>query len=237
MSTSNVLNCGEGGSSSKDLVPILHTQLGQVRHDGIRFQFPSASAAAVRHDPPAAPAPRMASDVPDVAVQGHATVDARAQAALLASIAVELSDVGQIAASIAARPRARRDLDGPYRAPSTTREKQLAEMFGELLGVEEIGVDDNFFSLGGHSLLAVTLISRLRDAFQVEIPLAILFEIELTVAEVARTVRKYRMLEGTPEASTEVLMQLLETLSDDEVRMLKAGQTGPDPQNGGGGRV
>jgi amino acid adenylation domain-containing protein len=60
--------------------------------------------------------------------------------------------------------------------PRTGTEQRVAEVLGELLNLEEIGLDDNFFMLGGHSLLGAQLIARLRDAFGVEIPLRSLFE-------------------------------------------------------------
>jgi amino acid adenylation domain-containing protein len=58
----------------------------------------------------------------------------------------------------------------------TATEQRVAEIVGELLKLEEIGLDDNFFLLGGHSLLGAQLIARLRDAFGVEIGLRSLFE-------------------------------------------------------------
>jgi amino acid adenylation domain-containing protein len=58
----------------------------------------------------------------------------------------------------------------------TATEQRVAEILGELLDLEEIGLDDNFFLLGGHSLLGAQLIARLRDAFGVEISLRSLFE-------------------------------------------------------------
>jgi len=60
--------------------------------------------------------------------------------------------------------------------PRTGTEQRVAEILGELLNLEEIGLDDNFFMLGGHSLLGAQLIARLRDAFGVEIALRRLFE-------------------------------------------------------------
>ncbi len=56
--------------------------------------------------------------------------------------------------------------------PRTDTEQRVAEILGELLDLEEIGLDDNFFLLGGHSLLGAQLIARLRDAFGVDIGLA-----------------------------------------------------------------
>ena len=66
--------------------------------------------------------------------------------------------------------------DAEYLAPRTTTEEILAGLWGEVLGVARVGVADNFFELGGHSLLATQLMSRVREAFLVEVPLRQLFE-------------------------------------------------------------
>jgi acyl transferase domain-containing protein/acyl carrier protein len=70
----------------------------------------------------------------------------------------------------------RPDLPNAFIAPETDIQKRLAEIWMELLGIEQIGIDDNFFEMGGHSLLATGVLSRIRNAFGVSIPLRTIFE-------------------------------------------------------------
>jgi amino acid adenylation domain-containing protein len=63
-----------------------------------------------------------------------------------------------------------------FMSPRTSTEKVLAGLWAEILGLEQIGIQDNFFALGGHSLLATQVISRMRDAFRIALPLRSLFE-------------------------------------------------------------
>jgi amino acid adenylation domain-containing protein len=71
------------------------------------------------------------------------------------------------------------DLAAPanqFVAPATPTEERLARIWSAVLRAERVGVLDNFFALGGHSLLAGQLVSRVRDEFQIELPLRAVFE-------------------------------------------------------------
>jgi amino acid adenylation domain-containing protein/FkbM family methyltransferase len=74
-------------------------------------------------------------------------------------------------------------------APRTPVEQQIANIWMEVLGLKRVGIHQNFFELGGHSLLATQVISRLRDAFAVTLPVHSLFE-SPTVSGLALTIER-----------------------------------------------
>jgi acyl transferase domain-containing protein/acyl carrier protein len=102
-----------------------------------------------------------------------------------------------------------------YVAPRTDIEQQVAAIWQEQLGIDQIGVDDNFFELGGHSLLAVRVISRLRDRYSVELSLRTLLEAP-TIAEVASAIAQ-ELSASEPDEINQLLAEI-ETLSLDEIQ-------------------
>ncbi|HEU4595916.1 MAG TPA: phosphopantetheine-binding protein, partial [Pyrinomonadaceae bacterium] len=88
-----------------------------------------------------------------------------------------------------------------YEGPRTATEEMLCGMWGEVLGVERVGVNDNFFALGGHSLLATRLFWRVRETLQVNVPLRALFE-HPTVSALSPLVEKLQQEASVPRAPT-----------------------------------
>jgi acyl transferase domain-containing protein len=128
-----------------------------------------------------------------------------------------LQDTDEAPPEEPARLHARPSLSSLYEAPRNEVEQKIAAVWQKLLGIERVGIYDNFFELGGHSLLAIQLISRLRDAFQVELSVHKLFDAP-TIADLAENIQQHG-----PTAIDEVdkiaqMLQLVEQLSDSEVK-------------------
>jgi acyl carrier protein len=110
-----------------------------------------------------------------------------------------------------------------YLAPRTPVEEALVEIWSHVLGLAQVGVQDDFFALGGHSLLATQVVAQVRSDFAVELPLHSLF----TYPTVASLATEIVTLMGDSDEDTATLMAELEGLSDEEAERLLAGES-PD---------
>lgn len=119
----------------------------------------------------------------------------------------------------------RPNLRNAYVPPSTDIERVITGILEARLGIEQVGLHDNFFDLGGQSLLATQVVSALRDAFQIEISLRSLFETP-TAAGMSRTIETIGEREGVDlHKAANVILQL-DQLSDDEVTLMLAARAG-----------
>jgi amino acid adenylation domain-containing protein len=113
-------------------------------------------------------------------------------------------------------------------APRNPVEEGLVDIWRQVLQLDQIGVQDNFFDLGGHSLLATQVISRVRSTFRVQLPLRSLFDAP-TVAGLADQIAL--MPQTSEDEEVAKLLRELEGLSDEEAERLLANEM----QNGGDG--
>jgi amino acid adenylation domain-containing protein len=103
----------------------------------------------------------------------------------------------------------RPELDIDFTPPRTETEQSIAVMWREVLQVEDAGIHDDFFDLGGHSLLATRVMSRLRDQFQLDLPLSCFFEFP-TIAGLARYVEATKWAVEGRKATSEKMVAKLE---------------------------
>jgi amino acid adenylation domain-containing protein len=98
-----------------------------------------------------------------------------------------------------ALPEPAREAAAVYTAPRTPVEEELVRIWTELLGVERIGVHDDFFELGGNSLSAVRMVSEIREQLGVELPLRTLFSTEACVSELGARVFEQLLEDGSAD--------------------------------------
>jgi len=197
-------------------------QFEERNSTGSVFRFPAGYLAGVRYTGERAGGASEGR-------RGAAARVASARPVDYARIARDLREPGQVLEAVRRRAR-RRPVPGSSDAPRTDLEKQLAQMWAHLLGLPAVGIHDNFFDLGGHSLLAVQLLSRVRQTFDVELSLKVVYSSDFTVAELAKAI-ELREIEDAGSSQYAAILKELEGLSEDEVRALLA-----EEQDGAGGK-
>lgn len=118
-------------------------------------------------------------------------------------------------------------LDTQFVAPRDEQERVIAEAWQKVLGLERIGVFDDFFDLGGDSLIAVQLMGRLRASLGVEVGVQALFDAP-TVAALSERLRKTGKVASQDAAEIASLQDMISRMSDEEVRAALAGDVKAD---------
>jgi acyl carrier protein len=140
---------------------------------------------------------------------------------ILNDLASNWQDPEEILEQVESQKEARLAPGSDYEPPRTHVEKKLAEIYAELLGREQVGINDNFFEAGGDSILATQVLSRVFNTFQVEIPLEALFSGDFTVAGLSTLIEEYQIKQADEKELADELAELSQ-LSDEEVKALLA---------------
>ena len=131
--------------------------------------------------------------------------------------ALPLTPTGKVdRRALPAPDQERPELGTTYVPPATPAEQVIADIWSDVLGIERVGAQDNFFDLGGHSLLATQIVSRLQGIFQAEMPVRNLFE-TTTVAGMVGATAELCGGRDVVEAIARTVQEL-EGLSEQEVR-------------------
>jgi FkbH-like protein len=184
---------------------------------GSTFTFPAEFLASVSYTG-ASPARGLQHEVRPASFKTPAALD-------YAGIARNLRAPAQILKAVHASSS--RPALATADAPNSPLEQQLAQMWASLLGLPGVGIHQNFFDLGGHSLLAVQLLSLVRQTFDLDLSLKVVYSGDFTVAELAKAI-ELRQIEDAGAGRYADILRELESLSDEEVRALLAQE-----QNGG----
>jgi FkbH-like protein len=214
-------------SKNKPAVDFLESLVGATKESsdgGLRYRVPARAAADCRLDTERA---RLQNG------QGAETVAAepttrpvfvsefgrQSKADFLITIATKLNDAESIHEVISTAGRVRPESLTPFVAPSSLMEKEIAGFWTEVLGFEQIGINDTFFNLGGHSLLAMQILSRIRTRFNVQLSPRLLVTEEFTVAGLAKAILM-EQIRQSDSSEVEDILQKLDALSADELKTL-----------------
>jgi amino acid adenylation domain-containing protein len=199
-------------------------ELGEIETELLRHPAISAAAAVLRQDDPADPrlagyyVAREGAEVTAAELRAHLRQrlpEYMVPAALVALERMPLTGSGKVDRRALPAPEGTEEPEAEFVAPRNVVEDMVAEVWAEVLRRERIGVTQNFFALGGHSLLATQVLVRIRDTFEVEIPIRVFFQ-DPTIAGLAAAI------EGADSPVLAAMVDELEGLSAEEIEALLA---------------
>jgi acyl carrier protein len=160
----------------------------------------------------------------------HKLPDYMIPTTFIALDALPLTDTLKVDRKALPKPNGLRpEIAAPYTAPRNSIEEALVKIWAEVLELDQVGVDDNFFDLGGQSLAATRVISRVAKTFPLDLPIKALFD-SPTVAEMAEVIAGHQD-DKSSDTELQKIFNELESLSDEEAKAL--GNEGGSPKSKG----
>jgi FkbH-like protein/non-ribosomal peptide synthase protein (TIGR01720 family) len=184
-----------------DFLSMNFDEFAEVDTDRITYTVPAQQARKLKWKMSETAANTEDRRVSIEANSAHAKTDTRGHPDYVA-IAKEVADLDALSTAIrlSTLPTAR--ALKPYEEPIDEYEEWVASIWADLLGMPKLGRADHFFELGGHSLIATRLIARCRQSYQIEVPLARIFDAP-TVKEFAETVKLLVWSRSAAEATAD----------------------------------
>ena len=184
------------------------------------FHLFAATAASVRYSPnePIGHDIGRVEESDDTGSRPNDHVEMATLSTFLATVAERLRDATSIHDRFA-HVRLRQSAVPIAIPPRTPVESAVAAIYCDLLGLDEISVDDSFFNLGGHSLIAMQVLSRLNTEFDVELTPMLLFTSRFTVAELADSVVQQQLKNMSSDDISQIFQKLSE-LTDQQADSL-----------------
>ena len=142
---------------------------------------------------------------------------------IIEEIASELNTTERIHKAIADHRSSNMGERAEYVAPTNEIEEKIVQIWSEILEVDHIGIHDSIFQLGGESIKAIQILSRVREEFDIDISLAVLFEGELTVARLADATQEC-ILNSFDEDVLASELEAIENMSEEELEALLNGE-------------
>jgi FkbH-like protein len=197
----------------RDFLQAVGSKYQQEQNGALRFRFPSKQIEGLSFKPETVETDKVSSSLSSQVSQEVSK--GRVLSPLYQRIATELSTAEQVYQAVSSQKHwQKRALTEAYVAPRNSVEEKIAEIWGDVLKIEQVGINDNFFTVGGTSLLGIQVINRLGEVFQVELPLIKLFE-KPTVAGIAECIDN---IQSQNQKSTSVHSNLDEWVEGDRLR-------------------
>ena len=199
-------------------------ELGEVESELLRHPAVRAAAAVLREDDPGDArlagyvVPRGGADVSAAELRAHLRErlpEYMVPSAFVMMEEMPLTGSGKVDRRALPTPDGAEAAEDEFVPPRNVVEDMLAEVWGEVLRRERVGVTQNFFALGGHSLLATQVLVRIADTFDVQVPIRTFFQ-HPTIAGLASAIEAA----GSPVLAA--MLDELEGLSADEIEALLA---------------
>jgi FkbH-like protein len=187
----------------------------------LRMRIPAELAAQCRFDPDAVDHLREQIRSRRPEKPGVAQSSARTHRAPFSLIATQLNSVEKIHTAIVEQSRAPGTRSEVSARPETPLEKEVAAVWSEFLGIDNLRKDENFFTAGGHSLLAMQVLSQLCQTFDVELSPSVIFG-EFTIESLSQAILSDQLRRSDPD-EIELILQKVDALSEDEAKALLEG--------------